>query len=274
MDFGMFGGFCNSIAWLVLVGAAMGAFERIAPASPAQKFLRSGFVTDLIYWLTPYFLYGPLAPRSLTVLAQSVWLALTGSSVVGFAFVARQPFWAQAGEAFVLADFLSYWAHRWLHGRNLWAFHAIHHGVVEMDWLSTIRNHPVNVVLQRLLLTLPLLALGFPVAAILAMAPFSAMYNIFTHANVDWRFGPLGRLLVSPAMHRWHHAVETKGCNSNFGEALAIWDVAFGTFYLPDDLPQRLGLEDGPPEDFIGQTLWPVHYFSAPRTQAAPASSA
>ena len=72
MDCGMFGGFCNSIAWLVLVGAAMGAFERIAPASPSQKFLRSGFVTDLIYWLTPYFLYGPLAPKPLTGLTQTL----------------------------------------------------------------------------------------------------------------------------------------------------------------------------------------------------------
>ena len=252
----------------------MGVLERIAPARPVQKFLRSGFVTDLIYWLTPYFLYGPLAPKALTGMAHWLWLTLTGSSVVGFAFLARQPGWAQALEAFLLADFLSYWAHRWLHGRNLWAFHAIHHGVVEMDWLSTIRNHPVNVVLQRLLLTLPLLALGFPVAAILAFAPFSAMYNFFTHANVNMRFGPFSRVLVSPAMHRWHHAVETKGCNSNFGEALAIWDVLFGTFYLPDHLPQRLGLEDGPPEDIVGQTLWPIHYFLAEETETAPSGGA
>ncbi len=260
----MLGGFCNSIAWLVVIGAAMGVLERIAPASPSQRFLRSGFVTDLIYWLTPYFLYRPLAPKSLTVMAHALWLAATGSDVVGFAFIAHQPFWAQALEAFVLADFLSYWAHRWLHGRSLWAFHAIHHGVTELDWLSTIRNHPVNVVLQRVMLTLPLLALGFPVTAILAFAPLSAMYNIFTHANVDWRLGPLAKVFVSPTMHRWHHAVETEGCNANFGEALAIWDVMFGTYYLPDHLPQRLGLAEGPPDDFVGQTLWPIQYFMEP----------
>jgi sterol desaturase/sphingolipid hydroxylase (fatty acid hydroxylase superfamily) len=273
MGLGMVGGFCNSIAWLVVVGAAMGVFERIAPAHPAQKFLRSGFVTDLLYWLTPYFIYGPLAPKSLTKLTQWAWVALTGSSAVGFSVVARQPLWAQAVEAFVIADFLSYWAHRLLHGRGFWAFHAIHHGVVEMDWLSTIRNHPVNVVIQRLMLTLPLLALGFPVTAILLMAPFSAVYNLFTHANVNWRFGTLGRLFVSPVMHRWHHSSEAKGCNSNFGEALAIWDVMFGTFYLPDHLPQSLGLENGPPEDFVGQTLWPIHYFMEPEAEAVRASA-
>ncbi len=233
----MLGVFCNSIAWLALIGAVMGALEWMRPAHPAQRFLRSGFVTDLIYWLTPYFLYGPLAPKSLAAAAAWVATALTGSSAVGLAVIARQPLWAQAVEAFLLADFLSYWAHRWLHGRSLWAFHAIHHGVTEMDWLSTIRNHPANVVVQRVLLTTPLLLLGFPVAAILTIAPASALYNIFTHANVNWRFGLLRHVLVSPVLHRWHHTPGI-GCHRNFGEALAVWDVLFGTFYLPDGVPE------------------------------------
>jgi sterol desaturase/sphingolipid hydroxylase (fatty acid hydroxylase superfamily) len=62
-------------------------------------------------------------------------------------------------------------------------------------------------------------------------------------------------------MHRWHHTPEAVGCNSNYGEALAIWDVLFGTLYLPECAPQRLGLDDPPPDDFVGQTLWPIHYF-------------
>jgi sterol desaturase/sphingolipid hydroxylase (fatty acid hydroxylase superfamily) len=213
----MFGAFCNSFAWLVLIGAVMGALEWLRPANPAQRFLRSGFVTDLIYWLTPYFLYGPLAPKSLGAGAAWVATALTGSSVIGFAAIGRQPLWAQAAEAFVVADFLSYWGHRWLHSGSLWPFHAIHHGVEEMDWLSTIRNHPVNVVVQRLVFT-----------------------------------APVGQ-----------------GCHSNFGEALAIWDVLFGTLYLPEGAPQRLGLDRGPPADFVGQTLWPIQYFLAPAETSA-----
>jgi sterol desaturase/sphingolipid hydroxylase (fatty acid hydroxylase superfamily) len=264
----MLNGLCHSVAVLALIGLVVGGLERLRPANPAQRFLRSGFVTDLVYWLSPYFLYGPLAPKPLAVGAAAIAKALTGSAVVGFAAVSRQPFWAQAVEAFLLADFLSYWAHRALHGRAFWAFHAIHHSAVEVDWLTTIRNHPVNVVVQRLMLTTPLLLLGFPVATILAIAPVSAVYNILVHANVDWRFGPLSRLLVSPALHRWHHALETQGCNTNYGEALAIWDVMFGTFYFPEGVPQRLGLDDGPPQDVIGQTLWPVQYFLAPAPSA------
>ncbi len=258
------GAFCNSIAWLALIGAAMGALEWLRPANPAQRFLRSGFVTDLIYWLTPYFLYGPLAPKTLAVGAAFVASTMTGSAAIGFSAIGRQPLWTQAAEAFALADFLSNWGHRWMHGRTLWAFHAIHHGSRELDWLSTIRNHPVNVVVQRIVLTAPLLLLGFPVHAILVVAPFSALYNIFCHANVDLGFGPLRHLFVSPILPRWRHTSEGQGCHSNYGEALAIWDVMFGTFYLPQGLPGWLGLDNGPPPDFVGQTLWPIHYFLAP----------
>jgi sterol desaturase/sphingolipid hydroxylase (fatty acid hydroxylase superfamily) len=45
------------------------------------------------------------------------------------------------------------------------------------------------------------------------------------HANLRWRLGPLGWLVVSPAYHRIHHARELgqKG-NVNFGFVLVIWD--------------------------------------------------
>ena len=46
---------------------------------------------------------------------------------------------------------------------------------------------------------------------ILAVGPATALYNIFTHANLDWDFGPLRRVLVSPNMHRWHHTPEQPG---------------------------------------------------------------
>lgn len=257
----MLGSFCHSIAWLVLIGLAMSTLERWRPLQPAQRLLRSGFFTDLLYWLTPVFLYAPLAPRPLA----APLAALTGSHVF-----AHQPFWIQVLAAFVIGDFLSYWAHRLLHGRALWAFHAIHHGATELDWLSAARNHPVNVVLQRIVLTAPLLLIGIPVEAILFIAPFGAAYNIFTHANIDWRFGPLRYLLVSPVLHRWHHTPGI-GCGRNFGETLAVWDVLFGTYYLPATVPQTLGLEDGPPEDFIGQTLWPASYFLEPAQERATA---
>jgi len=259
----------HSVAFLVVIGSVMHVLERLSPIVPGQKLLREGFATDLVYWLTPCFLYGPLAPKPLAAFFTSISMAAIGSDWLIPGLIAHQPFALQAVEAFVIADFLSYWTHRWLHGRTLWGFHAIHHGVEQMDWLSPIRNHPVNVVLQRICLTAPLLFLGFPVSVVLIIAPVSGLYNFFSHANLTWRFGPLSYILVSPMMHRWHHTPEAEGCNSNYGEVLAIWDVIFGTYRLPETAPARLGLDEAPPADFVGQTLWPLHYYLEP-SQRAP----
>ena len=37
---------------------------------------------------------------------------------------------------------------------------------------------------------------------------------------------------------------------------------------MPEGAPARLGLDDSPPEDIVGQTLWPVSYFLSRRANA------
>jgi sterol desaturase/sphingolipid hydroxylase (fatty acid hydroxylase superfamily) len=46
------------------------------------------------------------------------------------------------------------------------------------------------------------------------------------HANLRWGFGPLGRILVSPAYHRLHHASTPVNDRRavNYGFALVCWD--------------------------------------------------
>ena len=45
------------------------------------------------------------------------------------------------------------------------------------------------------------------------------------HANLSWRLGPLGRVIVSPAYHRTHHARHVSGrATVNFGFVLVVWD--------------------------------------------------
>jgi sterol desaturase/sphingolipid hydroxylase (fatty acid hydroxylase superfamily) len=43
------------------------------------------------------------------------------------------------------------------------------------------------------------------------------------HANLRWTFGPLGRVIVSPAYHRLRHAPDVQAVN--LGVVLTIWDV-------------------------------------------------
>jgi hypothetical protein len=67
------------------------------------------------------------------------------------------------------------------------------------------------------------------------------------HANVPWSFGPLGRIVVSPAYHRLHHSMEgSDGCN--LGIVLTVWDVLAGRARFPiGGAPIcRTGLADRP----------------------------
>jgi sterol desaturase/sphingolipid hydroxylase (fatty acid hydroxylase superfamily) len=66
------------------------------------------------------------------------------------------------------------------------------------------------------------------------------------HANLCWTFGPLGRVLVSPAYHRLHHAPDAQAVN--LGVVLTIWDVLAGYARFParGDAVGRTGLDGRP----------------------------
>jgi sterol desaturase/sphingolipid hydroxylase (fatty acid hydroxylase superfamily) len=231
------------------------------PSVRGQKVLRRGFLTDCIYWL-----WTPIVTRAITPLAIAVALlpvaALYGKNLQTFTHgrgvLASEPLWVQALGIFVVGDFLGYWQHRLFHGRALWPFHAVHHSSTELDWLSSVRLHPVNDVISRLIVSVPLVVAGFNATAVAVYAPFLTFYAIFVHANVDWDFGPLRYVFASPAFHRWHHTTADEGRDRNFSGGLPLWDLLFGTFYMPrGKSPATFGIDDPVPAGFVGQMLSP-----------------
>ena len=158
----------------------------------------------------------------------------------------------------VLIDFIGYWLHRAFHQRKLWPFHAIHHSSVELDWLAAARVHPVNDILNKSLQAMLLVALGYKPVLLAGTLPFFTVYAIFLHANVKWSFGPLRAVLASPCFHRWHHAaVKEGGMTKNFAGLLPVWDILFGTYYMPDEQPIRFGIADAVPSKLLSQLIWP-----------------
>jgi sterol desaturase/sphingolipid hydroxylase (fatty acid hydroxylase superfamily) len=245
-----------------------------------QKRLRRGFGTDVAYWF-----FTPLVTRGITraaIVASVVLVALisgAGASreqIVAFLndpsrLVRQQPLAVQAVQVLVLGDFIGYWMHRLFHHRFLWPYHAIHHASTELDWLSAVRLHPVNDILARLAQVIPIVLLGYSPGVVAAYAPFLALFAILLHANVSWDFGPFRKVIASPRFHRWHHTSEEEGLDRNFAGLLPLWDVLFGTLYLPEGRsPREFGLKnDAVPEGLLAQLAWP---FSARRTQRARAS--
>ena len=143
----------------------------------------------------------------------------------------------------LVADFTQYWVHRTFHAVSfLWPFHAIHHSVEEMDWLAGSRLHLVDVIVTRGLTYVPIFLLGFSERALMVYVFLVAAQATFIHANVRWEFRPLRRLVATPAFHHWHHSAEREAIDKNFAVHTPIWDILFGTYYLPDRWPSAYGL--------------------------------
>jgi sterol desaturase/sphingolipid hydroxylase (fatty acid hydroxylase superfamily) len=262
------------VAFAVLA-VVFGLMERLWPARPGQPRWRRDSRTDLVYWF-----FTPLVTKTLTqvtIVAAVVFIAWR-AGVVPLdrehvrAFVAGQrrsalPPAVQIAAILLIGDFIGYWTHRLFHGRALWRFHAVHHGSTQVDWLSAVRLHPVNDAVAKVAQSLPLLFMGFDYTLLAGYVPFLTFYAIFLHANVPWSFGPLRYVVASPAFHRWHHTSQDEGLDKNFAGLLPMWDLLFGTFYMPRGRqPEAFGIAgERVPDGVIAQLLYP---FRRTRTAA------
>jgi sterol desaturase/sphingolipid hydroxylase (fatty acid hydroxylase superfamily) len=237
------------------MAVVFGLAEYFSPLGPRLSFFPSSWSVDLSYLVVTILCFSQmkrLIGYFLSVIPLVDAFGL-GSKIAVF------PFWLQVVGAFLLADGLSYWQHRFFHRRPLWTFHAIHHSAPRLDWLSSFRFHPVDILLKRVTLSLPLALLGFSPLVIAAFLPVAIFFSFLTHARVPWTFGPLRYLIVSPAFHRWHHAQAPEAAGKNLGGILAVWDFCFGTFYMPENrsLEFSLGTAEVIPENIWQQTIYP-----------------
>lgn len=249
---------------LVILTLIFWAIEFFWPSRPEQRRLRRGLGTDLIYWFFTPFITKNLGQLAVLIALVPPMLILgrkldRETVAAGHGLIVTLPVWLQAVLLVVLGDFIGYWTHRWFHGRRLWAYHAVHHSSKDLDWLSSVRLHPVNEVGTRIFQAVPFILLGFSPVVIAAYQPFLTFYSIFLHANVSWTFGPLRYVIATPLFHRWHHTKEDEAIDKNFAGLFPFWDILFGTFYMPTGkVPTEFGVhDDSVPESFWGQLAYP-----------------
>jgi sterol desaturase/sphingolipid hydroxylase (fatty acid hydroxylase superfamily) len=251
-----------AIAFAVLF-VVFRALELARPREQRIRVLRRGLITDATYWL-----FTPFVTKAITRICVAA-IAIPFAVIVygkvdralllhGFGPAARLPLWVQAVAILIIGDFVGYWMHRAFHGRRLWRFHAVHHSSVELDWLSAVRLHPVNDALMRVAAAVPVLALGFVPLALGGVAPVLTLMAILLHANVDWDWGSLRSVIASPRFHRWHHTDEAVARDKNFAGFLPVWDILFGTYYMPNaEHPTSFGTMTPVPSGLLGQLLFP-----------------
>ena len=169
------------------------------------------------------------------------------------------PFWGQVVTFLLLADLMMYWTHRLFHGASLWRYHAIHHAPEHLDWTSATRFHPINIFFHSVLADAVLLLLGISPEVLVYLSPFNVAMSAFVHANLNWTLGPFRYVIAGPVFHRWHHTDPARGGMANFAPTFPIYDLVFGTFYMPKgELPDQYGVDDKAfPEGFGAQLLYP-----------------
>jgi sterol desaturase/sphingolipid hydroxylase (fatty acid hydroxylase superfamily) len=256
--------------WLLIAMFIMIPLERVA-GEKSRKIIRAGFLQDLLY----YFFSG-MAPAFLLVVfyALVVHVFRTILPAEWFEFVRGLPHWLRILAVVIVGDIGYYWAHRWAHKiPALWKIHVIHHSSVELDWLVATRAHPLEIAYTRGLSFIPVFALGLidvsggtGDTALLLLVVFNTFWGFFIHANVDFRFGWLEKLISTPRFHHWHHADDQPEVrNKNYAALFPFIDMIFGTYYLPPEtFPAVYGTETVIPAGFLRQLAYPIWPSRAP----------
>jgi sterol desaturase/sphingolipid hydroxylase (fatty acid hydroxylase superfamily) len=232
-----------------------GVLGRLFPCNPGRPlFFSRSIGLDLGYCVLGllYAGVGPLAAAAFSASPAGPYIRnLAGAQLAGL------PTPAQLAILLAATDFAQYWLHRAFHDRRLWPFHAVHHSAPDVNWTTTFRTHPVNFLALNASLGMLAKALGFSEVTLLVASPIFFFSGALTHANLNWTFGPLRYVAASPVFHRWHHGADAASQAKNFAPMFPVWDLMFGTFYMPRGrLPDVFGAE-GVPAGLFGQLAHP-----------------
>ncbi|MGI9311388.1 MAG: sterol desaturase family protein [bacterium] len=214
-----------SVFFAVLLG--MMIWERFAPRRAAQRRalrwpgnLGVGALNALLLALAPLSAVGAALFSIFNQFGLLLWLQL--------------PLWPSIIISLLLLDLAVYWQHRLFHAIPMaWKFHRMHHTDTEFDATTALRFHPLEIVVSMLIKAAVIVLLGAPVLAAIAFEIILNAAAMFNHGNVKLpRLADraLRWLVVTPDMHRVHHAVHADEYNRNYGFSLSLWDRLFGSY--------------------------------------------
>ena len=189
------------------------------------------------------------------------------------------PLVAQLALALVVGEFGQYWVHRLEHERPwLWRFHATHHSAPRLYWLNAGRFHPVDYLFLYIAWYWVRVAAGAGIEVIALFSWFTAIHGIFQHCNLPVRLGPLNWVFSMAELHRWHHSRTIEESNANYGATMIVWDIVFGTRFLPHDRrpPEQIGIADLPnfPGGYFAQLLSPLRWSRVVSESRGPGGTA
>lgn len=163
---------------------------------------------------------------------------------------------------FVIIDAISFFTHYSAHRySSLWKIHKLHHSILNLNPIATFRHsllgHIYFYAMGAILTSFIHVSEGIRMATYF----ITITADVIQHTNVKLTIPYfLNYIFIFPDNHYYHHSkVKYKKYGQNFGLLLTIWDIMFGTFYLPKVKDTEIGLEkDDLPKSFIKRMLYPL----------------
>jgi sterol desaturase/sphingolipid hydroxylase (fatty acid hydroxylase superfamily) len=159
---------------------------------------------------------------------------------------------------FVIDDFSRFYVHRLMHRIPvLWAFHQVHHSAETMTPFTIFRTHPIEglifalrtSIVQGVVISSFLFLFGSKVdlitvfGASVGVVVFHSLGSNLRHSHIKIRYPRAIELFfISPGQHQIHHSTDKRHFDKNFGVALAVWDLIFGSLSHSEDRTHKFGL--------------------------------
>jgi sterol desaturase/sphingolipid hydroxylase (fatty acid hydroxylase superfamily) len=248
----------RGLAVVVAMGVAL-ALQHLAPHARHRGSAR----TNLGLWGVNLLVVGAVCGACACAAAR--FAEQTG---LGLFNVMQAPLWVRVVATIVALDFVSYGWHRANHViPALWRFHAVHHSDSSFTVSTALRFHPGELLLSLPLRLAAVIAVGASPVAVVAFEAVFALSNYVEHGDIDlpvWLERPLGRVLVTPALHRLHHARKPSDREHNYGTIFVTWDRLLGTHGTSDSTVRvEVGLPGLDDSLDLRRTLGlPVHFNS------------
>ena len=134
--------------------------------------------------------------------------------------------------AFIVAhDTYFYWSHRFMHIKQVYPYvHLIHHKSYNPTPWATFSFHPIEAVMQVMILPIMVFAIPLHPLAILIWSMYQLVLNVGGHTGYEvMRSGFTRRIHTLWSNTATHHNMHHKYVNSNFGLYFNIWDRIMGT---------------------------------------------
>lgn len=207
------------------------SLERLKPARTFTVFKKwfAHWLQLMLFatlWLAGLLFVWPYVP--------AVWLPLEA-----------WPLWQQVTVTYLTYSFVAYWYHRMRHTIPvLWRYiHYMHHAPAHMDTRVTFWRHPMEMMLDSLVIMLVGKLLGAGVEVIVCVLIVESMLEIFHHSNIHtprrWRW--VGYFIQLPEQHLIHHQRALH--RWNYG-TVTLWDSLFRTVQIPESWEGHVGLPE------------------------------